>query len=50
LPIFYFTEFMGLAFGYSEKELFLNKHFVSSAKLIEEQNNFRQQDAGREKA
>ena len=50
LPIFYFTELMGLAFGYSAKELFLNKHFVNSAKLLEEKNIFGHQDTGREKA
>ena len=50
LPIFYFTEFMGLAFGYSPKELYLNKHFVNSAKLLEEKNILGHQDAGREKA
>ena len=41
LPIFYFTEFMGLAFGYSTKELFLNKHFVDATKLLNEKGIFR---------
>jgi heterodisulfide reductase subunit B len=50
LPVFYFTQLMGLAFGYSAKELSLNKHFVDPAKLLDENNIFRHPDAGREKA
>ena len=49
LPIFYFTEFMGLAFGYSAKELYLAKHFVNPEKLLEEKDIFRHPDTRREK-
>jgi heterodisulfide reductase subunit B len=34
LPILYFTQFMGLAFGFGIKELSLNKHFVIPEKLL----------------
>jgi len=34
LPIFYFTQVMGLAFGCGVKELGLDKHFVSTDKLL----------------
>lgn len=33
-PIFYFTELMGLAFGYSPKELGLTSHFVDPTGLV----------------
>ena len=34
LPILYFTQVMGLAFGFGIKELSLNKHFVIPEKLL----------------
>jgi len=34
LPIFFFTQLMGLAFGMSAKELSLHTHFVSPDKLL----------------
>ncbi|KUO52508.1 MAG: heterodisulfide reductase subunit B [Desulfitibacter sp. BRH_c19] len=50
LPVFYFTQLMGLAIGYSAKELFINKHFVDPMKLLEEKDIFRHPDTRREKA
>ncbi len=35
LPIFYFTELMGLAFGYSAKDMGVTKHFVNPMPLLE---------------
>lgn len=35
LPIFYFTELMGLAFGYSPKDMGITKHFVDPMPLLE---------------
>lgn len=35
LPVFYFTELMGLAFGCQPKELGLPKHFVNAQALLE---------------
>ena len=34
LPIMYFTQVMGLAFGFGPKELSLNKHFVDPGELL----------------
>jgi heterodisulfide reductase subunit B len=34
LPVFYFTELMGLAFGAEAKKLGLNKHFVDAMPLV----------------
>ena len=34
LPVVYFTQLMGLAFGFSPKELGLDKNLVSAEKLI----------------
>lgn len=48
LPVFYFTQLMGLAIGYSAKELCLSKHFVSPMKLLEEKEIFRHPDTRRE--
>lgn len=41
LPVFYFTELMGLAFGYSPKELGLPKHFVNAQALLEKKGLLR---------
>jgi len=35
LPIFYFTELMGLSFGYSAKDMGVTKHFVNPMPLLE---------------
>jgi len=35
LPIFYFTQLMGLAFGISAKELLLKRHFISTEDILE---------------
>jgi heterodisulfide reductase subunit B len=35
LPILYFTQLMGVAFGLSVEELMLDKHFVDSSKVLE---------------
>ena len=34
IPIIYFTQLMGLAFGFSAKEMALDKHFVSAEKVM----------------
>jgi heterodisulfide reductase subunit B len=34
IPIFYFTELIGLAMGYGSKELGSNKHMVSAEPLL----------------
>lgn len=34
LPIFYFTELMGISFGLSSKELLLGKHLVGAEKIL----------------
>ena len=34
IPIIYFTQLMGLAFGFSAKEMALDKHFVSVEKVM----------------
>ncbi len=50
LPVFYFTQLMGLAIGYSAKEMALEKHFVNPMKLLEEKDIFRHPDTRRENA
>lgn len=50
LPIFYFTELMGLAFGYSPKELGLPKHFVNVLPLLEKKDLLRHPTTRREEA
>ena len=35
LPIIYFTQLMGLAFGLTSEELGLDKHFVNPIPLLE---------------
>lgn len=50
LPVFYFTELLGLALGYSPKELGLNKHFVNPLPLIEKKDILRHPSARREEA
>jgi heterodisulfide reductase subunit B len=41
LPVFYFTELMGLAFGYSPKEMGVPKHFVNGVPLLEKKDLLR---------
>jgi len=48
IPVYYFTELMGLSFGYSPKEVGLPKHFVPAEKLI--RDVFRRTEARREGA
>ncbi len=50
LPAFYFTQLMGLAIGYSPKEMGLQKHFIDPMKLLNEKDIFRHPDTRREKA
>jgi heterodisulfide reductase subunit B len=50
LPVFYFTQLIGLAIGYSAKEMCLNKHFVDPIKLLEEKDIFRHPDTRRDNA
>lgn len=47
LPVFYFTELMGLALGYQPKELGIDKHFVDAIPLV---NKLGQVQAGRDSA
>jgi heterodisulfide reductase subunit B len=35
VPMFYFTQLMGLAFGFSKKELGINQELISSKALLE---------------
>jgi heterodisulfide reductase subunit B len=35
VPLFYFTQLMGLAFGFSKKELGINQELISSKALLE---------------
>ncbi|MBZ4686974.1 MAG: hypothetical protein JG764_607 [Clostridiales bacterium] len=50
LPIFYFTELMGVAMGYSPKELGMEKHFVNPVPLLEKKEILRHPSARREEA
>ncbi len=50
LPVFYFTELMGLAFGYAPKDLGLNKHFVNPMPLLDSKEILRHPSARREEA
>ncbi len=36
MPILYFTQLMGLSFGFSPKELLLQKHFIRAERKLEE--------------
>jgi heterodisulfide reductase subunit B len=38
LPVFYFTELMGLALGLKPEEMGINKHFVDASGLIKKLN------------
>jgi len=38
MPIFYFTELMGIAFGLSKAESWLEKHFVDALPLLKDKN------------
>jgi heterodisulfide reductase subunit B len=35
MPVFYFTELMGLAFGSEKCSLWWKKHFINPSKLLE---------------
>lgn len=48
IPVFYFTQLMGLAMGYAPKELGLNKHFVDPIRLLEQKEILRHPSARRE--
>ncbi len=48
LPIFYFTELIGLALGYSPKEIGLGKHFINPLPLLEKKDILRHPGARRE--
>lgn len=50
LPVFYFTELMGLALGYSPKELGLTRHFVNPLPLLEAKELMRHPSTRREEA
>ncbi|WP_366924758.1 CoB--CoM heterodisulfide reductase iron-sulfur subunit B family protein [Metallumcola ferriviriculae] len=50
LPIFYFTELMGLAFGYSTKDMGVNKHFVNPMPLLEGKDLLRHPATRRDEA
>lgn len=50
LPIFYFTELMGIALGYPPKELGLPKHFVNPLPLLEAKEILRHPATRRETA
>lgn len=50
LPVFYFTELMGVAFGYAPKDLGLTKHFVSPLPLLEAKEILRHPATRRETA
>ncbi len=40
LPIYYFTELMGLAFGSPEVDKWLNKHLTEAKTLLKQQGLF----------
>jgi len=50
LPVFYFTELIGLALGCSPRELGLSKHFVSPLPLLDAKEIIKPQEARREEA
>ncbi|GAW92990.1 CoB--CoM heterodisulfide reductase iron-sulfur subunit B family protein [Calderihabitans maritimus] len=50
LPIFYFTELVGLAMGYAPKELGIERHFVDAKTLINEKDLLRHPTTRREEA
>lgn len=50
LPIFYFTELMGIALGYAPKDLGLPKHFVNPLPLLEAKEILRHPATRRETA
>lgn len=50
MPVFYITELMGLAFGYSPKELGIPKHFVNGLPLLEGKDLLRHPATRREEA
>lgn len=50
IPVFYFTELMGIAFGYSPKEMGIPKHFVNGEKLLEEKELLKHPTTRREEA
>ncbi|GFN24113.1 MAG: CoB--CoM heterodisulfide reductase iron-sulfur subunit B family protein [Thermoanaerobacteraceae bacterium] len=50
LPIFYFTELMGVALGYAPKDLGLTTHFVNPLPLLEAKDVLRHPATRRERA
>lgn len=50
LPVFYFTELMGLAMGYSPQELGINKHFIDPMPLLNKKDILRHPSTRREEA
>lgn len=50
LPILYFTELMGLAFGYAPKDLGIVKHFINPVPLLDSKEILRHPTARREEA
>ncbi|KKM12310.1 heterodisulfide reductase subunit B [Clostridiales bacterium PH28_bin88] len=50
LPVFYFTELMGVAMGYSPKEMGVTKHFVDPMPLLEQKDVLRHPTTRREEA
>jgi heterodisulfide reductase subunit B len=50
LPVFYFTQLMGMAMGYSPKEMGISKHFVDPMPLLQSKDILRHPTTRREKA
>lgn len=50
LPVFYFTELMGLAFAYAPKDLGVNRHFLPVTPLLESKELLRHPATRREEA
>ncbi|MEW6662294.1 MAG: CoB--CoM heterodisulfide reductase iron-sulfur subunit B family protein [Bacillota bacterium] len=50
LPVFYFTQLMGMAMGYSPKEMGISKHFVDPMPLLQSKDVLRHPTTRREEA
>jgi len=50
LPIFYFTQLMGIAMGYSPKEMGMGKHFIDPMPLLKTKDVLRHPTTRREEA